>query len=533
VSSENPNAEFVESLKLAGDAFGANDLAACRVFLEKAQTADPRSLELKRWQARLAWREGDWKALRDIVDTYLAQDAGDREMHQLGARSLSSLKQWPEAAQAWQRVTQLRSDWPEGWFQLARSQLRAGRPQAAARSAERLRGFAGREALLASSRLAFESGQMSQAAQALARLADEAPDQARKELRAAGQKGDLRVAALTALALARLPGGEAHRKTAMDMARDLLQRAVAYERRENTVEAYLDYATLAQIEPDDILSRTGMKRTLQFLQERAKEKNTAGDRDGARKTYLEILFCKPDDRHALTALGQMQMADQDWPKAAETWEAAVKAAPGDTKAVLQHARALDRAQDFAAALATWQALLAAEPENAEAQITLSRLPIRMIRAGRQAVEEHRYIAAADAFALVPQDAPEHAEAERRLEHVFRHLRREIREAYKERRFERVVALGVAAAKLAPDDQDTQRLLAQAATRTRDYAIAARAWSKVRLIAPALRAAASLHLARCHLRLGNRTEGRAVLEELLRDEPDHAEAKLLMLELTVP
>jgi cytochrome c-type biogenesis protein CcmH/NrfG len=105
----------------------------------------------------------------------------------------------------------------------------------------------------------------------------------------------------------------------------------------------------------------------------------------------------------------------------------------------------------------------------------------------------------------------------------------MRAAYKERRYEWVVRCGIAANGITRDSEDVQRLLAQAAMRTRDYAIAADAWTQLMQLAPAARPSAALQLARCRLRLGEIEEGRTVLADLLRDEPDNAEAKALALE----
>lgn len=516
-------------LRQARDAYAADDLTACGEHVERARALDPNSMEIKRWQARLAWRASDWQTLGEAAQSYLDIRPSDREMAQFAARALSNSKQWLAAIAAWRRVAELRPDWPEAWLQLARAQLKADMPHATARSARRLRDIAGSDALLACARLAVERGQMAEAAGHFARLAAEAPERAQDELRAYEKKGDSRAAVLVALGLGHSSGSDEYGKMSRTIARDLLPRAVASERRGRAVDAYLDYAVLAQIEPDDILARTGIRRTLQFLQDTAREQIGEGDRKRAFKTYLQILYCQPDDGRALVALGQLSMADQDWRKAAEIWASFLETSPGDPKALVQHARALDRAQEFSAALAAWRAVLAVEADNIEAQLAIAKLPSRIIKAGRQAVEEQRYAEAVDILLAVPRDAPEHDDAVRRLEQTARHLRKEMRAAYKERRFEWVVRCGVAAGKAAPGNEDVQRLLAQSAMRTRDYAIAADAWRRLIELTPAARSTATLQLARCHLRQGQAEEGRALLAALLRDEPGNAEAAALAAE----
>jgi tetratricopeptide (TPR) repeat protein len=518
-----------DMLQRARNAYAADDLTACGEYVERARALDPQALEINRWQARLAWRASDWKTLGEAAQSYLEIHPSDREMAQFAARAFSNSKQWLAAAQAWRRVAELRHGWPEAWLQLARAQLKADMPHAAARSARRLRDIAGSDALLASARLAVERGQIAEAARHFARLAAEAPERVRDELQAYEKKGDARAVALAALALGNSPGGDEYGRMSKTVARDLLSRAVASERRGRAVDAYLDYAVMAQIEPGDVLAKTGQRRTLQFLQDAAREQVGEGDRKRAFKTYLQILYCQPDDGRALAALGQLSMADQDWRKAAELWASFLEVSPGDPKALVQHARALDRAQEFSAALAAWHAVLSVETDNIEAQLALAKLPSRIVKAGRHAVEEQRYAEAADILLAVPGDASEHDDAMRRLDQVARHLRKEMRAAYKERRFEWVVRCGIAAGKAAPGNEDVQRLLAQSAMRTRDYAIAADAWRRLMELAPAARSSATLQLARCQLRLGQIEDGRTLLTALLRDEPGNAEAAALAAE----
>ena len=482
------------------EAYGAGDWAACRAHLDAARALDPDSMELKRWQARLAWREGDWRTLGEAARDYLTFHPHDREMAQFCARAFSNLKQWSAAADAWRRVAELRPDWPEAWLQLARAQLRAELPHAAAASARRLAGIAGTDAALACVRLALERGQMAEAASHFARLAAEAPDRAIEELRAYEKKADIRATALAASALRQGPDGETCKAMARTIADDLLPRALASERRGRIVDAHLDYAVLAQIEPDDVIAKTGQRRTLQALQDDAKERMTS-DRKRAQKTWLQILYLQPRDGRALTALGQMAMAEQDWSKAAGLWASLLETAPADARALVQHARALDRAQEFTRAIAAWRAVLAAEPENVEAQLALAKLPSRIVKAGREAVEAQRHVEAVAFFRAVPDDCPERDDAGRRLEQTARYLRREMRAAYKARHYEQVVRFGAAAAVAAPGNEDIQRLLAQAAMRTRDYAIAASAWERLIALSPQTRETAAPQLARCRQRLG--------------------------------
>jgi cytochrome c-type biogenesis protein CcmH/NrfG len=510
----------------ARQAYGADDWAGCRAALEEVRALDPESMELKRWQARLAHREGNWQALADTAAEYLVFHPRDREVAQLCARALSNLKQWSAAALAWQRAAELRPDWPEAWIQLARAQLRADLPHAAAASARRLNGIAGPDAVLASARLALERGQMAEAAGHFARLAAKSAGRVVDELRAYESKADFRAAALAAMGLAKGRDEESYKAMVKTIANDLLPRALAAERRRRMLDAYLDYAVLAQIEPEDVIAKTGQRRTLQALHDEARDR-MAADRKRAQKIYLQILYLQPGDSRALTALAQIAMAEQDGIRAAGLWAALLETSPADPRALVQHARALDRAQEFPRAIAAWRALLSVEPENVEAQLALAKLPSRIIKAGREAVEAGRHVEAVAIFSAVPEDSPEHADALRRLEQTARHLRRDMRAYYKARRYEHVVRSGTAAAIAMPQDADIQRLLGQAAMRTRDYALASAAWEKLVTLAPETRPTATLQLARCRLRLGQVEESRALLGGLLRDDPENAEAQALL------
>ncbi len=238
----------------------------------------------------------------------------------------------------------------------------------------------------------------------------------------------------------------------------------------------------------------------------------------------------PGNERALAGIGRLYMAMQDWAAAADAWRAMLDAVPRDREALLQHARASERAQDFPRALQAWRALKAEIPSSEGRR-----------RGARQAADTHRQGGAQGGRGAAlcrcgahlragAEDSPERADALRRLDQVARHLLREMRAAYKERKFAHVVSLGGAAAAIAPDTAEIQRLLAQAAMTGRNYAIAARAWTRLLQLSPEAASGHALQLARCYLRMGKMQDSHAVLSALLAREPDNAEAKSLARQL---
>jgi len=527
-SEQAPDA-FAETMRMARAAFGADDDGACKAYLEQARALQPEALDIERWSARLAWRASDWRALFAATKTFL-DIRPDREMAQLNARALSNLREWPAAAEAWRRVTELRPDWAEGWFQLARAQWRSKRPYAAARSAASLRAIGDADARASAARLAVECGQMERARDLFAEMAASDPAAAEQELRSYERKSDFRGAAVAAAGLGRRDDGEPFKKVAAAIARDLLPRAAAAEREGRAAAAYLEYAAMLAVEPENILALTATERVLKFLQQSAKDQTAIGDRAAARETFVTILNLKPDDVRSLHGLAQIEMAEQHWLSAAEVWEAVLTAAPEDEKALLQRARALDRAQAFGPAVSAWRAVLHADPNNSEANLALAKLTVRMLKAAKTALEDGQAVAAADLLLQVPRQSARAAELERRLGQVLRHLHKQMRMAYKDRRFHSVVANGLAAIRIDAEHEDIQRLLAQAAMRTHDFAAAAVAWQRLAALNPALGGAARLHLARCHQRLGDADAATRVLADLLREEPSNAKAMALAKEL---
>jgi len=498
---EQDPAAFAETMRLARECFAAGDLGGCRAQLDTARALVPQSLEIARWQARLAWREGEWNALLEAAGAFLDMRS-DREMAQLRARALSNLRRWPEAVAAWQAVTELRPDWPEAWLQLARAQWRAKLPYAAARAAAKLRAFGDTASQLMAARFAWERGQAGEAHALYAALAETDAARVEDDLHRYERKSEFGAVAVIASALGRRSGGEQFRKMAAAVARDLLPRAASAERQGRADIAYLEYAAMLAVEPGNILAQTATRRILKFLYDTARSQYAASERGAARVSYLGVLNLVPGDVRALSGLALAEMAEQNWLAAADVWEALLEAAPGDEKALTQRARALDRANAFARAAAAWRAVAEADPANSEAHLALAKLAGRIVKSARQALDEGKTITAAELLLVAPEGDAAPADIGRRLEQVHRQLRKEMRQAYKDRCFDAVVARGRMALRIGAQDADVQRLLAQAAMRTHDYALAAKAWERVAALSPEHADKAKTELARCHERLGS-------------------------------
>lgn len=514
--------ELRDFLQKAREAYESGDFALCRRYLDQAAALDAESLGLLRWRARLAHREGQWQEVHDAAAQYCEIDPDDREMRQFLARACSNLKRWPEAVRAWQQLAELRPDWPEARFQLARAQFKSNFNAAGARTMVELEALGDHDATAwqLGGRLAVETGDVARAIALFSKLVGHDRAKAEAELLVYEKTWDQRGLLAVAAAL-----GSAD-KTA-DAVAELTKSAALHQRDGNLVEAYGDFAAIAAAAEGDALADASMSRILLTLMNQAKRQVAQEEPRKAIQTYRTILRCQPGNERALAGIGRLMMALQDWSAAADAWEAMLDLVPRDREALTQYARAIERAQDFARARDAWAAVLAEAPQDREASEAIAKLSARIVKAGRKAVEEQRYVDAARLFALVPEDSAEQADARRRLEQVARYLTREMRAAYKERRFAHVVSLGAVAAEIAPDNADILRLLAQSAMAGRNYAIAAPAWTRLVALSQDSFAAHALPLARCHLRMGRNEDGRAVLEKLLTQEPDNQDAKDLM------
>jgi len=494
-------AAFAQTMRLVRESFAGGDPSACRAHLEAARALEPEAPDVARWQARLAWRDNDWEALLEAAAAFPDVRA-DREMAQLRARALSNLKRWPEAVEAWQAVTELRPGWAEAVSQLARAQWRAKRAYAAAHTAARLRALEDRPSQVLAARLALERGQMGEAHELYAALAAADAARVEEELHHHERKSDFAAVAVIAGALGRRSDGEPFRKKAAAVARDLLPRAASAERQGRADIAYVEYAAMLAVEPTNILAQTASRRIVKFLHDTAKTQYAAGERDAARESYAAILALAPKDGRALSGLAQVEMAAQNWLAAADAWDGLLALSAHDEKALTQRARALDRACAYERAIAAWRAVQVADPANSEANLALARLGSRIVKAARQALEQGDALVAAELLFLARQDAADPDEVERRLDQVLRQLRKQMRQAYKDRRFAAVVAQGRVAVRIAAGDADAQRLLAQAAMRTHDFAVAAKAWERVAELSPEHADKANQERARCHERLGS-------------------------------
>jgi tetratricopeptide (TPR) repeat protein len=523
--------DLQECLKQARQAYEGAELDRCRQFLDRAAAIDPESLGLMRWRARLAHREGDWPVLRDMAAQYCGVEPGDREMRQFLARAWTNMKCWPDAARAWQQMIALRPDWPEAHFQLARAQIRSNLSSAANATIAVLESLGDRDiaAWQLGGRLAVEAGDIHGAIRMFSRLAEHDAAKAEDEFqlfeKAKSHHGMLAVA----VAMRAQDSAQGWNEKISVIMTEITKDAALHQRDGELVEAYHDFAALAAAASDDQLALAGMDRIILTLQNQAKRYVAQELPRKSILTYQMILRCTPGDERALIAIGRLQMALRDWSAAAEAWSAVLDRSPNDADALVQYARATERAQDFPRAQDAWARVLAAAPGDHEAEDAVAKLPGRIVRAGRKAVEAMDYIQAAQLFALVKPDCAEYADARRRLDQVARYLVRDMRAAYKEKTFARVVSLGTAAAKIAPDVVDVHRLLAQAAMTSRDYAVAAHAWQRLLELAPENFATYALPLARCYLRLGRIEDGQALLSDLLQREPENETVKALAVQ----
>jgi tetratricopeptide (TPR) repeat protein len=524
-------ANLDDHLRCLQEAYSRYDIGACEEHLRKARAAAPEAAELLRWQALIAYRKADWTDAGDAASRYLQKFPRDSTVAPVAGRALTNLKLWPAAVKAWKHVTDLRPDWLEGWYQLGLSQFHDGRVLAAEQTALHLAALAGenRTGLQLVARLALRRGRPVVALNALRSLASRNVKDVETLFRTFEDRRDARGAYVSMVVLREHASAAADTARLESLGQELLERALEAERQGSLIEAHTEFAALLAVDSMDIIAGSGCTRVMQTLQRQARLAFDEGRFDRAAKACFAILQCDVENARALSMLGRAYVAERAWSDAAEAWRQLLRVAPADRTALLQYARAVERSQEYREIRPAWEAVKAADPDNEEAARSLARLPLLLVRAGREAFKDQRYRDAAEILLEVPAGSAEFEDARRRLEQSGRQLFKEMRNWYKERRFARVLWLGEVAARALPDNADVHRLIAQAAMRTHKFGEAAQAWMRLMDRMPDSRQASAVQLARCWLRLRRMEECRAVLAEILSAEPDNAEARALAAE----
>jgi tetratricopeptide (TPR) repeat protein len=219
---------------------------------------------------------------------------------------------------------------------------------------------------------------------------------------------------------------------------------------------------------------------------------------------------------------------RNWSAAREAWKA-LCGEKGDVRTWIQYARAAERSERFQEAGRAWEMVQQFDAANQEAATALGRLPGEMVKAGRTAFVEGRWIEAYEFLSAVPRDVPARAEADRRLEHLGRHLRKRIREAYKQRNYAEIAKQASIALALLANDADVLSIVGRAARHVQQSLLAAQAWSALIALRPDY-VHAQLALAESCIGIGALDEAERLLSGVFRQDPSNERAGVLQVRL---
>jgi tetratricopeptide (TPR) repeat protein len=519
-------------LQRVREAYEMQDYKSCRTELIDIQRTGSPAPDIHRWLARVAHRETDWEDLHQNAAAYLRTNPDDREIVELLGRACSNLRLWPEAENAWDHLTALRPDWPEGWYQLARARLNnRERVQFlhAVRELAALGNGNGHVELLVA-RLCVDADLLSEATDSFRTCATGDPERLEEEFSEYSRQDNLRGMAATLAAADRASRQVIDTESSRQLAERLIRRALAAEQSGEFLQAHLDYEAAHRLAPSDGLAARAMSRVLGKMHSVGQDRLARGELSRALSSYEDILRLSPSDSKAAMKRARLLTQLHHWGPAAAAWAAVCATVPRDLKSHIHYARAAERAELLEKAGEAWRRVLEIEPENYEALTALARLPARMLKAAKNAVSSQRLADAYEILLRIPPDCAEREDADRRLASLARLLRKEIRGEFKEKQYLRIVQAGGAAMKLLSDDAEIHKLIAKAASRTNNYTIAQAAWRRLAALDPSMEISNYLEWSRCCIFAGEFAECRMVLEMIQAREPENEKVQELRLDL---
>jgi tetratricopeptide (TPR) repeat protein len=183
-----------------------------------------------------------------------------------------------------------------------------------------------------------------------------------------------------------------------DPLRAHIARANAFQRLGRPEQAEQALRDAIALRPDDMRLYGALARS---MRER-------GDHDGEIALYREILEKQPDEHSTLLALAEAQMADDDLEGAIATLERVEQRYPGDERVSLRLGFLYYEAHRFPEAAQRFQRALAANPGEYEIAFFLG------VALRRQGDDE----AALAAFASVPSDHEHYSEAQTQIASIY-------------------------------------------------------------------------------------------------------------------
>ena len=467
---------------------------------ELAQAQQEKHLEELVAACREVYHNSNWIDLLELAAQGLVLRPDNYNFWLFVARARVGLRQWGEAARAWGRVTELRPEWPEGHFQLARALVRSDDLPRSTQVLHTLAQLVPRDALWLGRLLGVgsECCNIDLVRTAARELVGSFP----KSIPGLLKDGSLNTRAQLFLAQA----ARGQNLNVSDLSVDDLvlrvERTMAgAESGGALVEACADATSVLECRPDHEGAKRVSARITQSLFAAAHRDLGDHDSDSAERRLWTLCYCDSGNVEALLTYGRLLMTQKKWELALGVWSDLVaRIDPKNGEAQRQIARALERSGRFEEAHDAWKSVATTVPGDSEATEAPERLQRLSLYAGRLALSEGRLVEAARVFQNLRKRYPNHEEAARRLDHTARRILSAMRLSYREGAPNEVLHLASAAIQQFPDNAEFYLLIGRATTAQRQWHLALSAWRKYLSLAPEDEQNARVQIERCAAKL---------------------------------
>lgn len=504
-------------------AFATKRFDKCRALLEVAAKQDPNSLDVALWSVRLAQKSADWSTLKVASDRWLALEPDSLEARQALAEALGGLNFRAAAAALWTEIAGQRPDDLDSLGQSVRfnrSVGRSSRAEACIKNSLRVTGEDD-ELRIDLARTLIKSGDLVGARTLLADIATRTPARADRLLHEFLDREETVVAAVLAGSMGSVKSEHSHELSAL--AETVIHEAVRREADGAFDQAFLGYSALLLMDPADELARRGQKRILEAQTRAITSAMASGDLIRAAEASYDLLSCEPESAHALLHAAHIAVLREENSEGRLLWDTILERGIVAPEAMRAAAKYFEHIGDYRLAYALYEKAGSARPDGKDLAERFSR---KLIQIGRSMSAADRLVDAARALSAVPSTSAHFEEAVRRNRQISRAFLTLLRDLYRSNELRSVIDQGLEALNLYPDDFDINRMVARAASKSRDHELAQRQWS-ILVSHPEAASEALLGLARSAYALRRWAECTGSALALLESDPDHAEARKLL------
>ncbi|MFV3126367.1 hypothetical protein [Niveispirillum sp. KHB5.9] len=511
---------------------------ASNIVGEGAGSAQPPAADIDGMaqQAMQLFNSNTFDEAARLAMTVLSTDPDNQPCLQIQGRLHNRDKEWAKALPVWQHLARLRPDWPEAHLQVARCLHRTQMFEPATVTARTLLGL--RPDHLEALQILTQSlsrldrpEELIDAYQLFIRMQPSLLDpriQLGRLYRRLGLKGEAAAAYHGALSIA--PDNEEAARAVDTLVESLIVDARNLWLTSQNIAAGHAVRSVLSVDPGNSAAGDLMRLLTSPLLAAARAAQQEGDPAEVQRHCQELLTIAPNHVEGLGILAGALARARRWVEAAGAWEQLSALAPSTVEPLLQVARCNERLQVLDTALARYCDVLAIDPGHAEAGNGVGRLAAIILGQARQKSQAGELEEAQRLVGLAMRGAPDNLTAAAVVQHIAYQWLRQGRAAFKAEEWDNARLATLHATNLDPGLTEAWQILARAAHRARDWQNCLKAWQ---VLHQADQAAFEprLQLARNHRRLGELPQALHWFREALAVNPDHAEAREAVAELT--